>query len=138
MWQAYDGLTVFVYKVMSEEGLHKLVFSSSATVYGVPEYLPLDEAHRTGECTNPYGTTKYAVEKMMMELAASHEPQLWTFSLLRWVMYPYNTGSLPCLRYFNPAGAHETGDIGEDPLGVPNNLMPYIAQVRGGLWSNLA
>ena len=74
---------MFVYKVMSEEGLHKLVFSSSATVYGVPEYLPLDEAHRTGECTNPYGTTKYAVEKMMMELAASHEPQLWTFSLLR-------------------------------------------------------
>merc|ERR1719347_23781 len=104
-------------EVMTEHNVKRIVFSSSATVYGAPEYLPLDEKHRTGECTNPYGTTKYAVEKMMMDLAASHEPKLWTFSLLR---------------YFNPAGAHETGDIGEDPLGVPNNLMPYIAQVAIG------
>ena len=88
------------------------MFSSSATVYGVPEYLPLDEQHRIGECTNPYGTTKYAVEKMMMDLAASN-PR-WAVSLLR---------------YFNPAGAHPSGEIGEDPLGIPNNLMPYIAQV---------
>ena len=78
----------------------------------VPEYLPLDESHRTGNCTNPYGTTKYAVEKMMMDLAAS-DPR-WAVSLLR---------------YFNPAGAHPSGEIGEDPLGIPNNLMPYIAQV---------
>ena len=66
------------------------MFSSSATVYGVPEYLPLDEQHRIGECTNPYGTTKYAVEKMMMDLAAS-DPD-WSVSLLR---------------YFNPAGCHQ-------------------------------
>ena len=68
-----------------------------------------------GECTNPYGTTKYTVEKMMMDLAAS-DPA-WTVSLLR---------------YFNPAGAHQSGNIGEDPLGIPNNLMPYIAQVAIG------
>lgn len=102
-------------EVMTEVGVHRIVFSSSATVYGVPEYLPLDESHRTGNCTNPYGTTKYAVEKMMMDLAASSD--LWTVSLLR---------------YFNPAGAHESGNIGEDPLGIPNNLMPYIAQVAIG------
>lgn len=102
-------------EVMTEIGVHRIVFSSSATVYGVPEYLPLDESHRTGGCTNPYGTTKYAVEKMMMDLAASSD--IWTVSLLR---------------YFNPAGAHESGNIGEDPLGIPNNLMPYIAQVAIG------
>jgi len=102
-------------EVMTEAKVHRMVFSSSATVYGVPEYLPLDENHRTGGCTNPYGTTKYAVEKMMMDLAASSDD--WTISLLR---------------YFNPAGAHESGNIGEDPLGIPNNLMPYIAQVAIG------
>jgi len=102
-------------EVMDEVGVRRIVFSSSATVYGVPEYLPLDEKHRTGSCTNPYGTTKYAVEKMMMDLAASSDK--WSVTLLR---------------YFNPAGAHESGDIGEDPLGIPNNLMPYIAQVAIG------
>jgi len=102
-------------EVMNEVGVERVVFSSSATVYGVPEYLPLDEKHRTGECTNPYGTTKYTVEKMMMDLAASNAK--WSVTLLR---------------YFNPAGAHESGDIGEDPLGIPNNLMPYIAQVAIG------
>jgi len=102
-------------EVMDEVGVHRIVFSSSATVYGVPEYLPLDEKHRTGSCTNPYGTTKYSVEKMMMDLAASN--QKWSVTLLR---------------YFNPAGAHESGVIGEDPLGIPNNLMPYIAQVAIG------
>ena len=102
-------------EVMTEFNVKRIVFSSSATVYGPPVYLPLDEKHRIGECTNPYGTTKYAVEKMMMDLAAS-DPS-WTVSLLR---------------YFNPAGAHQSGNIGEDPLGVPNNLMPYIAQVAIG------
>jgi len=102
-------------EVMDEMGVTRIVFSSSATVYGVPEYLPLDEKHRTGNCTNPYGTTKYAVEKMMMDLSASNDK--WSVTLLR---------------YFNPAGAHESGDIGEDPLGIPNNLMPYIAQVAIG------
>jgi len=102
-------------EVMTEAKVFKIVFSSSATVYGVPEYLPLDENHRTGSCTNPYGTTKYTVEKMMMDLAASNT--CWSVSLLR---------------YFNPAGAHQSGNIGEDPLGIPNNLMPYIAQVAIG------
>jgi len=102
-------------EVMTEKNVKRIVFSSSATVYGVPEYLPLDEKHRIGECTNPYGTTKYTVEKMMMELASSDSA--WAVSLLR---------------YFNPAGAHQSGDIGEDPLGIPNNLMPYIAQVAIG------
>jgi len=102
-------------EVMSEHNVKKIVFSSSATVYGVPEYLPLDEKHRIGECTNPYGTTKYTQEKMMTDLAAS-DPD-WSVTLLR---------------YFNPAGCHESGDIGEDPLGIPNNLMPYIAQVAIG------
>jgi len=102
-------------EVMTEHNVKRIVFSSSATVYGVPEYLPLDEKHRIGECTNPYGTTKYTVEKMMMELASSDSA--WAVSLLR---------------YFNPAGAHQSGDIGEDPLGIPNNLMPYIAQVAIG------
>lgn len=102
-------------EVMTEFKVYRMVFSSSATVYGVPEYLPLDENHRTGECTNPYGTTKYAVEKMMIDLANS-DPA-WSVTLLR---------------YFNPAGAHLSGDIGEDPLGIPNNLMPYIAQVAIG------
>jgi len=101
--------------VMDEFKVYKIVFSSSATVYGVPEYLPLDEAHRTGNCTNPYGTTKDTVERMMIELASSNPA--WHITLLR---------------YFNPAGAHESGNIGEDPLGIPNNLMPYIAQVAIG------
>jgi len=102
-------------EVMEEVGVRRVVFSSSATVYGIPEYLPLDEKHRTGNCTNPYGTTKYTVERMMTDLAASSD---------RW--------AVTLLRYFNPAGAHESGDIGEDPLGIPNNLMPYIAQVAIG------
>jgi len=102
-------------EVMSEHNVKKIVFSSSATVYGVPEYLPLDEKHRIGECTNPYGTTKYTQEKMMTDLAASDAD--WSVTLLR---------------YFNPAGCHMSGDIGEDPLGIPNNLMPYIAQVAIG------
>jgi len=106
---------VSLLEVMTQHNVFRIVFSSSATVYGVPEYLPLDESHRTGNCTNPYGTTKYAVEKMMMDLAAS-DPR-WAVSLLR---------------YFNPAGAHPSGEIGEDPLGIPNNLMPYIAQVAIG------
>jgi len=101
-------------EVMGENKVKRIVFSSSSTVYGIPEYLPLDENHRIGEATNPYGTTKYTVEKMMMELAAS-DPE-WTMSLLR---------------YFNPTGAHKSGDIGEDPLGTPN-LMPFVAQVAIG------
>ncbi|XP_023346863.1 UDP-glucose 4-epimerase [Eurytemora carolleeae] len=79
------------------------------------KYLPLDEKHRTGNCTNPYGTTKDTVERMMIDLSSANSE--WCITLLR---------------YFNPAGAHESGNIGEDPLGIPNNLMPYIAQVAIG------
>ena len=99
----------------------------------------------SGSCTNPYGTTKYAVEKMMMDLAGSSEK--WSVTLLRclrvmeiWILIMVINDDVDdavvsikyfiwLVRYFNPAGAHESGDIGEDPLGIPNNLMPYIAQV---------
>ena len=96
---------------MEEFGVHKLIFSSSATVYGTPERLPLDE-----ECalstTNPYGATKLVFEDMLRDISKSNEK--WHFVLLR---------------YFNPVGAHSSGLIGEDPKGIPNNLMPYVAKV---------
>jgi UDP-glucose 4-epimerase len=91
-----------------------LVFSSSATVYGEPQYLPLDEYHPTS-ATNPYGRSKIHIEEMLSDIAAS-DPD-WRIA---------------CLRYFNPVGAHESGLIGENPNGAPNNLMPYIAQVAAG------
>jgi UDP-glucose 4-epimerase len=91
-----------------------LVFSSSATVYGNPQYLPFDEAHPTG-AKNPYGRTKLHIEHMLHDLAAS-DPS-W---------------QIACLRYFNPVGAHPSGLIGEAPQGTPNNLMPYVAQVATG------
>jgi UDP-glucose 4-epimerase len=91
-----------------------LVFSSSATVYGDPQYLPLDEAHPTG-ATNPYGRSKLYIEEMLADMAKSGAS--W---------------NIACLRYFNPVGAHDSGLIGEDPNDIPNNLMPYIAQVASG------
>ena len=93
----------------------KIVFSSSATVYGDPEQLPITEDCPTSMPTNPYGYTKLAVEQMMMQLVQSD-----------------SSWSVAALRYFNPVGAHESGLIGEDPQGVPNNLLPYIAQVGVG------
>ncbi|KAK2194170.1 hypothetical protein NP493_2g18054 [Ridgeia piscesae] len=107
--------TFTLLEVMREYEVFNLVFSSSATVYGVPKYLPVDEKHVTGGCTSPYGRTKYYLEQMMYDLAAADER--WNFVLLR---------------YFNPAGAHPSGEIGEDPSGPPNNLMPYMAQVAVG------
>ena len=107
-------------RAMQQADVHKLVFSSSATVYGEPRYLPLDEAHPTG-ATNPYGRSKLHIEEMLADLAASDAS--WR---------------LACLRYFNPVGAHESGLIGEDPNGVPNNLMPYIAQVAVGRRAQLS
>lgn len=101
-------------QTMQQCGVRTLVFSSSATVYGEPQYLPIDEEHPTG-VTNPYGQTKLHIEQMLADLAAS-DPS-WRIA---------------CLRYFNPAGAHESGLIGEDPNGIPNNLMPFIAQVAVG------
>lgn len=102
-------------EVMMEFGVKKIVFSSSATVYGDPEYLPIDEKHPTGRCTNPYGKTKYFMEEIIKDVQTAN-PE-WGCHLLR---------------YFNPVGAHPSGRIGEDPQGIPNNLMPYIAQVAVG------
>ncbi|XP_067141438.1 UDP-glucose 4-epimerase-like isoform X3 [Centruroides vittatus] len=103
-------------KVMREFGVKRIIFSSSATVYGIPKYLPIDENHPVGlTCTNPYGRTKYFIEEIMKDVTKSEKG--WKVILLR---------------YFNPVGAHESGLIGEDPQGIPNNLMPFIAQVAIG------
>lgn len=99
---------------MQEAGCKTIVFSSSCTVYGAPQTLPITEDFPLG-AVNPYGQTKLAVEYMLKDLAAS-DPQ-WNISILR---------------YFNPVGAHPSGLIGEDPLGIPNNLMPYITKVAVG------
>ena len=109
------GSTLTLLEVMRESGVKKIVFSSSATVYGTPEKLPLDENCRTGGTTNPYGTSKYMQEQILRDLYVS-DPG-WTIALLR---------------YFNPVGAHASGLIGEDPKGIPNNLTPYIAKVAIG------
>ncbi|PAA82843.1 hypothetical protein BOX15_Mlig019167g2 [Macrostomum lignano] len=107
--------TISLLKAMSNHGVKRLVFSSSATVYGTPQYLPLDERHPVGGCTNPYGKTKLMMEEILRDLQSA-EPD-W---------------SVVVLRYFNPIGAHKSGTIGEDPNGVPNNLMPYVSQVAVG------
>jgi UDP-glucose 4-epimerase len=106
--------TVSLLQAMQQTGVRNLVFSSSATVYGVPQYLPLDEQHPTS-ATNPYGRSKLHIEEILADLCASDAA--WRVA---------------CLRYFNPAGAHASGLLGEDPKGIPNNLMPYVAKVAGG------
>ena len=106
--------TISLLQAMHAHNLKTLVFSSSATVYGQPQYLPLDENHPT-HAINPYGRSKLHIEEMLSDVAASDA-----------------TWRIACLRYFNPVGAHESGLIGENPNGVPNNLMPYIAQVAAG------
>ena len=106
-------------RAMDQCGIKTLVFSSSATVYGDPQYLPIDEAHPVS-ATNPYGRTKLMVELILEDLAAS-DPS-WRIA---------------ALRYFNPVGAHESGLIGEDPQGTPNNLMPYISRVAAGQLAEL-
>ena len=106
--------TLCLLRAMKNMNIKKLVFSSSATVYGNPEFLPLTEEHPL-RTTNPYGHTKLVIEEILRALYVS-DP----------------TWSLVILRYFNPVGAHESGLIGEDPQGIPNNLMPYIAQVAIG------
>ncbi|CAG2164794.1 unnamed protein product [Oppiella nova] len=107
------GGTVTLLDIMKRNGVKKFIFSSSATVYGSADYLPIDESHPTGRnCTNPYGKTKYFIEEILKDLCVSEKG--W---------------SVASLRYFNPVGAHESGEIGEDPHGVPNNLMPYLCQV---------
>lgn len=106
--------TLSLLQAMQVANVQTLVFSSSATVYGLPRYLPYDESHPT-LAINPYGKTKLMVEQMLADLA--HSDPRWRIAVLR---------------YFNPVGAHESGEIGEDPRGVPNNLMPFIAQVAEG------
>lgn len=106
--------TLALLMAMREAGIKRFIFSSSATVYGDPETVPLREGARTG-ATNPYGRSKWMVEMILNDLAAS-DPA-WAMGILR---------------YFNPVGAHESGLIGEDPADVPNNLMPFVAQVAVG------
>ena len=115
------GGTVTLCQAMASAGVFTLVFSSSATVYGDPTEVPIREDQARGEPTNPYGRSKLMVEQVLTDLA--HSDPRWRIALLR---------------YFNPVGAHESGLIGEDPHGVPNNLMPYIAQVAIGKRPRLA
>ena len=107
--------TLTLLELMKKYGVHNIVFSSSATVYGAPDSVPINESAAVGRCTNPYGWTKYMIEIILKD-ACKADPTL----------------SAVLLRYFNPIGAHESGLIGEDPQGIPNNLMPYITQVASG------
>ncbi|XP_016840913.1 UDP-glucose 4-epimerase [Nasonia vitripennis] len=109
------GGTLNLLEVMRENNVKRFIYSSSATVYGVPEKLPLTEDMKTGDCTNPYGKTKFMMEEILKDLCNSDK-----------------TWSVISLRYFNPVGGHPSGEIGEDPNGIPNNLMPFIAQVSVG------
>ena len=106
--------TITLLRAMKAANVKRIIFSSSATVYGMPQSLPLDENHPLS-VTNPYGRTKLHVEEILKDLCAS-DPE-W---------------SAVCLRYFNPIGAHESGLIGENPRGIPNNLLPYVARVAAG------
>ncbi len=108
------GGTASLLRAMDRTGVRRLVFSSSCTVYGDPERIPVEETARR-EASNPYGRTKLIIEDMLFDLAASDD---------RWQML--------ALRYFNPVGAHASGRLGEDPVGIPNNLMPYVMQVAAG------
>ena len=117
-WEYYDNnlnTTLVLTKVMKQVGMKNLIFSSSATVYTADNEMPLKETSRTGGCTNPYGWTKYMTEQILSGI--SHADEDWSVVLLR---------------YFNPIGAHKSGRIGEDPRGIPNNLMPYITQTAIG------
>ena len=106
---------IILLETMKKYNVKKFIFSSTATVYGEPEKIPLTEACRVGETTSPYGTTKYFIERILQDLYQSD-----------------NTWDIAILRYFNPVGAHESGLIGEEPQGRPNNLMPYIVRVASG------
>ena len=117
-WKYYDNnlnSTLVLTKVMEKVGMKRIIFSSSATVYTADNEMPLQETSRTGGCTNPYGWTKYMTEQILSGMA--NADKAWSICLLR---------------YFNPIGAHESGRIGEDPRGIPNNLMPYVTQVAVG------
>ncbi|OCL91212.1 UDP-glucose 4-epimerase GalE [Aliarcobacter thereius] len=113
--------TIKLLEVMKEFDCKKIVFSSSATVYGNPTTCPIDESFSIGATTNPYGTSKYMIERILEDLYISD-----------------NSFKPVILRYFNPVGAHESGLIGENPNGIPNNLMPYISQVAVGKLESLS
>ena len=113
--------TITLCQAMAAAGVFTLVFSSSATVYGEPTQMPIREDFPTDTPTNPYGRSKLMVEEVLTDLARSD--QRWRFALLR---------------YFNPVGAHQSGLIGEDPKGIPNNLLPYISQVAIGKRTELS
>lgn len=107
-------------KALQENSIHMLVFSSSATVYGDPERIPLDETCRATEAANPYGRTKIFIEQILRDLQSAN-PSM----------------NIALLRYFNPAGAHPSAKLGEDPRGVPNNLVPFLTQVAIGMRDQL-
>ena len=114
-WYVNVGGSLTLIKVMATFSCHTLVFSSSATLYGYPDQVPVPETAPI-QPINPYGHSKAAVEQLLNDLAAS-APEKWRIA---------------CLRYFNPVGAHPSGRIGEDPLGIPNNLFPFVSQVAVG------
>ena len=123
-WEYYENNingTLVLLDVMRKQGCKNIIFSSSATVYGNPVQIPITETCPKGHCTNPYGQTKSIVEEILMDMhtadVKTKDPRPWNVVLLR---------------YFNPIGAHASGLIGEDPNGIPNNLMPYITQVAVG------
>lgn len=109
------GGTITLLESMKEHGVKNIIFSSSATVYGEPEFVPITEDCPKGVCTNPYGWSKSMIEQILTDVHTADSE--WNIVLLR---------------YFNPIGAHQSGLIGEDPQGIPNNLVPYIAQVAVG------
>ena len=108
-------------ETMKKYNVKKFIFSSSATVYGEPERIPLTEDCKIGGTTNPYGTTKLFIEQILKDLYASD-----------------NSWDIVILRYFNPIGAHESGLLGEEPQGIPNNLMPYVVRVAAGILPELS
>ncbi len=115
------GGSAILFNAMKEANVKNLVFSSSATVYGDPKSLPIDESCPTGGTTNPYGMSKLMIEQMLADLYKSD-----------------HSWNIARLRYFNPVGAHPSGQIGEDPKDIPNNLMPYISQVAAGKLKELS
>ncbi|MCR5826213.1 MAG: UDP-glucose 4-epimerase GalE, partial [Oscillospiraceae bacterium] len=128
-WEYYEnniGGTLTLLDVMRSHGCKSIIFSSSATVYGDPAVVPLTEDCPKGQCTNPYGWTKSMLEQIMTDL---HTADVKTGAENPW--------NVVLLRYFNPIGAHPSGCIGEDPNGIPNNLMPYITQVAVGKLDHL-
>lgn len=115
------GSTFVLLRAMKKAGVKRLIFSSSATVYGTPEHCPISEDMPTGNCSNPYGWTKFMIEQILKDYCVAN-PEMQVI----------------LLRYFNPVGAHQSGMIGESPNGIPNNLMPYITQVAVGKLKELS